>query len=191
MSFGWRTSRTCNSTARARAASRVSSSAGLALGLSGLSGQRRERRGYRRLEGASSCFTRSRDAGGQPRGIPAGRARLATRPLPTGSPGSVNTIGTVVVSACAACAATVPATTRTSMSRRRSSAASGKLIDHPVCIAVLDDDILALGVAKLVQPLPKHGEEGIRRRTLREHLTRGTFEGGCARRRTASRVGSR
>jgi hypothetical protein len=53
----------------------------------------------------------------------------------------------------------------------------GKLLDHPVGIAILDDDILALGVAQVVQPLPKHGEEGLRRRTLCEHADPGHLRG--------------
>src|SRR6266545_2267720 len=159
-SCGWRTSRTCNSTARARATSRVSCKASLDTGLTGF-----HRTATRATWGiavlrSSRCFPlRPEVRLDSPVAFPPGRARLATSPVPTGSPGTVNTIGTVVVSASAAC--------------EEFGGEWGKLLDHPVGIAILDDDILALGVAKVVQPLPKHGEEGIRWRTLCEHADPG------------------
>ena len=42
-------------------------------------------------------------------------------------------------------------------------------VDHPVCISILDDDAPALVVAKLTQPLPERGEEGIGGRALPYH----------------------
>jgi hypothetical protein len=56
--------------------------------------------------------------------FPPGRARLATRPLPTGSPALAKTIGIVVVACLAASGARVPAATITSTLRRTNSAAS-------------------------------------------------------------------
>ena len=56
--------------------------------------------------------------------LPPGRARLATKPTPTGSPALVITMGMVVVAFLAANAGRVPATTIRSTLRRTSSAAS-------------------------------------------------------------------
>ena len=56
--------------------------------------------------------------------LPPGRARLATRPAPTGSPGLVITMGMVVVALLAAEAAAAPVTTIRSTLRRTRSAAS-------------------------------------------------------------------
>ena len=59
--------------------------------------------------------------------FPAGRARLATRPAPTGSPALAITMGIVVVALLAANAAPVPATTiRSTLRRTRSAASSGR-----------------------------------------------------------------
>ena len=59
--------------------------------------------------------------------LPPGRARLATRPAPTGSPAFAITMGMVVVALLAANAAAVPATTiRSTLRRTRSAASSGR-----------------------------------------------------------------
>ena len=59
--------------------------------------------------------------------LPPGRARLATKPAPTGSPTFVITMGMVVVALLAANAARVPATTiRSTLRRTRSAASSGR-----------------------------------------------------------------
>src|SRR2546426_494570 len=55
---------------------------------------------------------------------PPGRARLATRPSPTGSPLTAMTMGIVVVACWAARSATVPSTTRMSTGSRTSSTTS-------------------------------------------------------------------
>ena len=55
--------------------------------------------------------------------FPPGRARLATRPLPTGSAANVTTMGMVVVARLAAWAAGVDEVTITSTLSRTSSAA--------------------------------------------------------------------
>ena len=59
--------------------------------------------------------------------LPPGRARLATRPAPTGSPTFVITMGMVVVTLLAANVAGVPLTTiRSTLSRTNSAASSGR-----------------------------------------------------------------
>ena len=59
--------------------------------------------------------------------LPPGRARLATRPAPTGSPAFAITMGMVVVAFFAANAAGVPETTiRSTLRRTRSAASSGR-----------------------------------------------------------------
>ena len=59
--------------------------------------------------------------------LPPGRARLATKPAPTGSPAFVITMGMVVVALLAANAAGVPETTiRSTLRRTRSAASSGR-----------------------------------------------------------------
>ena len=59
--------------------------------------------------------------------LPPGRARLATRPAPTGSPAFVITMGMVVVALFAANAGGVPVTTiRSTLRRTKSAASSGR-----------------------------------------------------------------
>ena len=59
--------------------------------------------------------------------LPPGRARLATKPAPTGSPAFVITMGMVVVAFLAANAGGVPVTTiRSTLRRTRSAASSGR-----------------------------------------------------------------
>ena len=59
--------------------------------------------------------------------LPPGRARLATKPAPTGSPAFVITMGMVVVALLAANAAGVPVTTiRSTLRRTKSAASSGR-----------------------------------------------------------------
>ena len=59
--------------------------------------------------------------------LPPGRARLATRPAPTGSPTFAITMGIVVVALFAANAGAVPvATIRSTLRRTRSAARSGR-----------------------------------------------------------------
>src|SRR5262245_32647500 len=62
--------------------------------------------------------------------LPPGRARLATSPLPNGSPAAVITIGMVAVARLAANGARVPAAAMTStLSRTRSAASSVLALD--------------------------------------------------------------
>ena len=56
--------------------------------------------------------------------LPPGRARLATRPVPTGSPATANTIGMADVACFAATTFAVPAVTMTSTLSRTNSAAN-------------------------------------------------------------------
>ena len=59
--------------------------------------------------------------------LPPGRARLATKPAPTGSPAFVITMGMVVVALLAANAAGVAVTTiRSTLRRTKSAASSGR-----------------------------------------------------------------
>src|SRR5882762_2485514 len=59
--------------------------------------------------------------------FPPGRARLATRPLPTGSAADANTIGIIDVACCAMTTDLVPAVTMTStLNRTHSEAISAK-----------------------------------------------------------------
>ena len=59
--------------------------------------------------------------------LPPGRARLATKPAPTGSPAFAITMGMVVVALLAANAAGVPETTiRSTLRRTKSAASSGR-----------------------------------------------------------------
>ena len=59
--------------------------------------------------------------------LPPGRARLATKPAPTGSPAFAITMGMVVVALLAANAGAVPATTiRSTLRRTKSAASSGR-----------------------------------------------------------------
>ena len=59
--------------------------------------------------------------------LPPGRARLATRPAPTGSPALAITMGMVVVAFLAANAGGVPVTTiRSTLRRTKSAASSGR-----------------------------------------------------------------
>ena len=73
---------------------------------------------------SSICLAaRSVDWFDRPVTLPPGRARLATRPVPTGSPADANTIGITDVTCFAAMTFAVPAVTMTSTFRRTNSAA--------------------------------------------------------------------
>ena len=72
---------------------------------------------------SSRLPARSVDRTDSPVTLPPGRARLATSPLPTGSPAAVNTIGIAVVTCFAAVISGVPEVTIISTLRRANSAA--------------------------------------------------------------------
>ena len=84
----------------------------------------REARG-RSSWSSSRCFPpRSAAMRLSPVMFPPGRARLATSPLPNGSPAAVMTMGIVAVALLAAMGASVPPAAMTSTLRRTSSAAN-------------------------------------------------------------------
>src|SRR5262245_13193771 len=91
--------------------------------------------------------------------LPPGRARLATRPFPSGSAASAKTIGMTEVACFAATIGTVAAVTMTSTLSRTSSAASSAARElGPLCPAYLDRDVAALDPTEFVQPLDKNGQ---------------------------------
>ena len=92
--------------------------------------------------------------------LPPGRARLATRPAPTGSAAFVITMGMVVVAFFAANAARVRCghdqiNLKTNQVRRKLRQALTLLLGKPV----LDGEILSLNPAKLAQLLPERLQE--------------------------------
>ena len=92
--------------------------------------------------------------------LPPGRARLATKPAPTGSPAFAITMGMVVVAFFAANAGGVPSNhdqinLKTNQVRRKLRQALKLLLGKPV----LDGDILSLYPSKLAQLLPEHVQE--------------------------------
>ena len=92
--------------------------------------------------------------------LPPGRARLATKPAPTGSPAFVITMGMVVVAFFAANADGVPAdhdqiNLKTNQVRRKLRQALRLLLGK----SVLDGDILSLDPSKLAQLLPERLQE--------------------------------
>ena len=92
--------------------------------------------------------------------LPPGRARLATKPAPTGSAEFVITMGMVVVALFAANAGGVAETTiRSTLRRTRSAASSGSALRLLLGKPVLDGDILSLDPSKLAQLLPKRLQE--------------------------------
>ena len=81
----------------------------------------------------------------------------ATKPLPTGSAASANTIGIVEV-ACFAAGTAVPTVTMTStLSRTNSAAISAIALAASLRPAILDRDGATLDPAELAQPLHKGG----------------------------------
>ena len=92
--------------------------------------------------------------------LPPGRARLATKPAPTGSPALAITMGMVVVAFFAANAGWRPCdhdqiNLKTNQVRRKLRQALSLLLGKPV----LDGDILSLNPSKLAQLLPERVHE--------------------------------
>ena len=88
--------------------------------------------------------------------LPPGRARLATKPAATGSPTLTITMGMFVVAFLAADVAGVPEVTiRSTLSRTKSDASSGKRSSFSLCESILDGDVLSFNPAKLAQLLPE------------------------------------
>ena len=93
--------------------------------------------------------------------FPPGRARLATNPVPTGSPSLVMTMGIVVVASLAARVAAGPAETMMSTLRRTSSAArSGSRSNLLSAQSPLYGNVFTLHVAKLAQALQERLDAG-------------------------------
>src|SRR6266446_2796379 len=88
---------------------------------------KRRRLGTTSRKSSSRLPARSADWFDSPVTLPPGRARLATRPVPTGSPAVAKTIGMTDVACFAATTAAVPAVTMTlTLSRTNSAAISAK-----------------------------------------------------------------
>ena len=105
----------------AASASRISSTTAGPLTLPKIANRRRpgtiSRKSSSRLAATSVCWI------DRPVTLPPGRARLATRPVPTGSPAAAMTIGMTDVACLAATTASVADVTMTSTLRRTNSAA--------------------------------------------------------------------
>ena len=119
--------------------------------------------------------------------LPPGRARLATKPAPTGSPVFAITIGMVAVAFFAANAA-VPRchnqiNLETNQVRRKLRQALRLLLGK----SVLDGDILSLNPPKLAQLLPERAPRGppYRKQCLDRGNLCGRFFPAAARRRTS------
>ena len=100
--------------------------------------------------------------------LPPGRARLATRPAPTGSPTPVKTIGIVEVAFFAA-SAEVGGDGHDHVDLAADEV--GGQCRQPIIVAlrpaVFDRQVLSLDVAALTQSLVERGHKRIRRRTAR------------------------
>jgi hypothetical protein len=91
--------------------------------------------------------------------LPPGRARVAIKPVPTGSPEVVITMGMKVVAPFAADGGGPPEVTiRSTLSRTRSAASSGRR-SRSLRESVLDGNILSLDPSKLFQLLPERVHE--------------------------------
>src|SRR4029434_6673119 len=85
-----------------------------------------------------------------------GRARLATRPAPTGSEDVVTTMGNVVVALLAANPSTVPpTTTRSTFRPNQDPGQLRQALTFLLCEPVLDGNILSLDPTELAQLLPE------------------------------------
>ena len=92
--------------------------------------------------------------------LPPGRARLATKPAPTGSPAFVITMGMAVVAFLAANADGVPeATIRSTLRRTKSAVSSGRRSSFSLRKSILDDNVFSFNPAKLAQLLPERLQE--------------------------------
>src|SRR5215831_18188738 len=104
----------------------------------------------------------------KPVALPPGCARLWTKPAPTGSGVSVNTIGTVRV-ACSNDPATAPAASQDDVRRERKEL--GRVFANALGIARpparVDLDVAGDGPARLPQPLQERGDAGLPFRILR------------------------
>src|SRR5215218_10582717 len=90
--------------------------------------------------------------------LPPGRLRLATRPVPTGSPPATNTIGMVDVAPFAANAVTLPPVVTIAAADELGSE-PGEALVMSVRIAVIDAHALSFGEARLRQAAMEFREE--------------------------------
>ena len=91
--------------------------------------------------------------------FPPGRARLATRPSPTGSLAAAKTIGMVVVAAWRPGRWRILGHDNVRLEPDQLGRERREPLVPPLSLAALDDEVLALQVAELLQPLPE-GHEG-------------------------------
>src|SRR5262249_40628615 len=88
--------------------------------------------------------------------LPPGRARLATRPILTGSWATMNTMGIVVVAALTIEGTSSPAVSNDSdLSANQIGRHLSQSIVAILCETIHDRYVLALDVARLLQPLAK------------------------------------
>src|SRR5215475_8703118 len=109
---------------------------------------------------SSSCFGDvSSDEPASPVVFPPGCAKLATKPLPTGSVAYAMTMGIVLVACCSGrMAADNPVTMMSTFKRTSSAATSGNRSISSLGRAPLDDEILAFHIAELTHPLLEPGK---------------------------------
>ena len=94
--------------------------------------------------------------------LPPGRARLLTKPAPTGSGTCANTIGTVRVACSNGVAAPLPAARMTSGASATNSAAYLRVSVGTACgPAILDPQVAPDGPARLLQPLQERCVAGL------------------------------
>src|SRR5262245_21830387 len=102
----------------------------------------------------SSRFpARSAVSDDRPVTLPPGRARLATKPTPTGSPTAANTIGTTGAACFAAITAGVPpGDDDVDFEPGKLGRDLGQGIAAPVCPAIFDRDRAALDPTEVAEP---------------------------------------
>ena len=93
--------------------------------------------------------------------MPPGRARLATSPVPTGSPAAAKTIGISEVAFLTAMTAAVPGGDDDGdVELNEFGCERGVAVLASFGPAILDDDVAAVDPAELAQPLHKGGDKG-------------------------------
>ena len=104
----------------------------------------------------------------KPVALPPGRARLSTKPAPTGSRSTANTIGTVRVACSNGPTAEPPTARMTSGASATNSAAYLRVRSaSPAPQRVVDPHVAAVGPAQLLQPLQERRDAGLRFRIVR------------------------
>ena len=104
----------------------------------------------------------------KPVALPPGRARLSTKPAPTGSATCANTIGTVRVACSNGATVALPLARMTSGASATNSAAYLRMRSaSPAPQRVVDPHVAAVGPAQLLQPLQERREAGLSFRIVR------------------------